>query len=178
MAVRMPASCKGISSSAHGQYATLLAINVRVTVHSCASSYARQAAPCRSSSHPQVVQLDTKSWRLHAAAPVSSQPVDTTTTYSASQPSLSSYEDPYTFVPEDYELPAGVLSIVDRTSPPAPEDAYRCTGCTRPECQVSLYAISVPGDCCQEQLTRFSSLETWSVCGCQAATRQPKNHVM
>lgn len=41
-----------------------------------------------------------------------------------------------TSVPEDFELGPGVLSPVDRTSPPAPEDAYRCPGCTKPECQV------------------------------------------
>jgi hypothetical protein len=50
--------------------------------------------------------------------------------------SLSSLEDRLACVPEDYVLPPGVLSDIDRTSPLAPEDTYRCTGCTKPECQV------------------------------------------
>jgi len=43
-----------------------------------------------------------------------------------------------TCLPEDFELAPGVLSTVDRTAPPAPEDAYRCPGCTKAECQVGL----------------------------------------
>lgn len=43
-----------------------------------------------------------------------------------------------TCLPEDFELAPGVLSTVDRTAPPAPEDAYRCPGCTKAECQSEL----------------------------------------
>jgi hypothetical protein len=49
-------------------------------------------------------------------------------------------------VPEAYELPPGVLSSVDRTSPPAAEDAFRCPGCTKQECQVrALWQRTRPG---------------------------------
>jgi hypothetical protein len=48
----------------------------------------------------------------------------------------ASFEDPNTFVPEDYELAPGVLSTVNRTAPAAAEDAFKCIGCTKPECQV------------------------------------------
>lgn len=40
------------------------------------------------------------------------------------------------FSPEQYQLPPGQLSTVDRTSPALPDDAYKCIGCTRAECQV------------------------------------------
>lgn len=52
--------------------------------------------------------------------------------------SLGSLEESSTLtnVPEDYELPPGVLSSIDRTSPAAPEDAYMCPGCTKAECKV------------------------------------------
>lgn len=53
--------------------------------------------------------------------------------------SLGSIDEVATCVPEDFELPLGVLSPVDRTSPSAPEDAYMCPGCTRPECQVWVF---------------------------------------
>jgi hypothetical protein len=78
-----------------------------------------------------------------SAASVSSEPA------AAAAPavtieSMASYEDPLVCVPEDFELAPGVLSSVDRTSPAAPEDAYRCIGCTRPECQVRLQMQSSP----------------------------------
>ncbi len=38
--------------------------------------------------------------------------------------------------PEDFTLPVGQLSTVDRHSEVAPEDVYRCAGCTRSACQV------------------------------------------
>jgi hypothetical protein len=49
-------------------------------------------------------------------------------------------------VPEDYELAPGELSTIDRTSPAAPEDAYRCPGCTKAECQVcrGMYVLERP----------------------------------
>ncbi len=63
-------------------------------------------------------------------------PADQAATLSPVQ-SLSSLEEAQaTCVPEDFELAPGVLSTVDRTSPPAPEDAYMCPGCTKAECQV------------------------------------------
>jgi hypothetical protein len=49
--------------------------------------------------------------------------------------SMGSYDE-LTFAPEDFELPPGVLSEVDRGSPPSPDDVFRCPGCTRPECMV------------------------------------------
>ena len=48
---------------------------------------------------------------------------------------LSSYEE-LTFLPEDFELPAGALSEVDRSSPASPDDVFRCPSCTAPECMV------------------------------------------
>lgn len=38
--------------------------------------------------------------------------------------------------PEDFVLPPGELSVVDRQSDESPEDVFRCPGCTRPACQV------------------------------------------
>jgi hypothetical protein len=70
-----------------------------------------------------------------SAASVSSEPAAAAAP-SVTIESMASYEDPLVCVPEDFELAPGVLSSVDRTSPAAPEDAYRCIGCTRPECQV------------------------------------------
>lgn len=95
----------------------------------------------RSRIHSDVVQTNSHDWQLRAAG-LSSQSIDTSATSSLAPGSLNSYEDPYTFVPEDYELPAGVLSQVDRTLPAAPEDAFRCIGCTRPECQVRIISLS------------------------------------
>lgn len=36
--------------------------------------------------------------------------------------------------PEDFTLPAGRLSAIDRSSPPAAADAFRCVGCVDPAC--------------------------------------------
>jgi len=49
--------------------------------------------------------------------------------------SLSSYEE-LTFLPEQFQLPPGQLSEVDRTSPEAAEDVFRCPGCTQEACMV------------------------------------------
>ncbi len=38
--------------------------------------------------------------------------------------------------PEDFQLPQGQLSYVERCEPLAAADVFRCTACTRPECQV------------------------------------------
>jgi hypothetical protein len=56
--------------------------------------------------------------------------------------SLASLEElhPLTFAPEDFELPPGQLSTVDRTSALSQDDVFRCPGCTKAECQVSTAA--------------------------------------
>ena len=39
--------------------------------------------------------------------------------------------------PEDFVLPPGVLGpVADKSKPLHPADIYRCSGCTKPECQV------------------------------------------
>lgn len=44
--------------------------------------------------------------------------------------------------PEDFSLPAGVLGpVADKTKPLHPADVYRCSGCTKPECQVSFFKV-------------------------------------
>lgn len=43
-----------------------------------------------------------------------------------------------TFAPEDFKLEAGVHSHIDRDSPVAAEDVFRCSSCTEPVCQVSV----------------------------------------
>jgi hypothetical protein len=78
-----------------------------------------------------------------SAASVSSEPAAADAPAVTIQ-SMASYEDPLVCVPEDFELAPGVLSSVDRTSPAAPEDAYRCIGCTRLECQVRLHMQRPP----------------------------------
>lgn len=138
MALRMPPSCKGFSSSAQKRVRTAqsdknVARLAKFALHCPCSS-----AISSSTSHRVLVLTNTRPWHLNAAAEVSSQPLEISDAPLATSTSLRSYEDPYTFVPEDYELPAGVLSSVDRTSPASPEDAYRCIGCTSPECQVSV----------------------------------------
>lgn len=44
---------------------------------------------------------------------------------------------PVVALPEDFQLPPGQLSHVERSKPLAAADAFRCAACTRPECQVS-----------------------------------------
>jgi hypothetical protein len=51
-------------------------------------------------------------------------------------------KEPLLVAPEDFVLPPGELSAVDRSSPPSPADTFRCPGCTVPECQVG------GGHCC------------------------------
>lgn len=49
--------------------------------------------------------------------------------------------------PEDFQLPPGQLSHVERSKPLAAADAFRCAACTRPECQVRagrVLAAAVP----------------------------------
>lgn len=41
-------------------------------------------------------------------------------------------------LPEDFTLPPGEVSFVDRVSEESPADVFRCPGCTRPECQTSV----------------------------------------
>jgi hypothetical protein len=64
-------------------------------------------------------------------------------------------------VPEDFELAPGELSTIDRTSPPAPEDAFRCPGCTQAECQVCWGTYVV------QRLVKLHS----QLAGCKAATQ-------
>ena len=49
----------------------------------------------------------------------------------------SSYDE-LTFLPEHFQLQPGKLSAVDRTSQGSADDVFRCPGCTRPECMVSV----------------------------------------
>ncbi len=46
-------------------------------------------------------------------------------------------DSPPLCVPEDLQLPPGVLSTITRAAPTRPADVFRCFGCTKPECQVS-----------------------------------------
>ncbi|KAI8464153.1 MAG: threonine dehydratase I [Monoraphidium minutum] len=69
-------------------------------------------------------------------APSAAQVVAASPTPSASGSTLSSYEE-LTFLPEDFELPRGVMSEVDRSSPESPDDVFRCPGCTAPECMTA-----------------------------------------
>lgn len=43
---------------------------------------------------------------------------------------------PIVALPEEFQLPSGQLSHVERSKPLAAADAFRCAACTRPECQV------------------------------------------
>jgi hypothetical protein len=110
-------------------------------------------APCCFNKSSSIVSLPVVRQLGHGSAPAAAcaavQPHRPSAASVSSEPSaadapaaviesISSYEDPLTFVPEDFELAPGVLSSVDRASPAAPEDAFRCIGCTRPECQVRL----------------------------------------
>jgi hypothetical protein len=92
-----------------------------------------------------------------SAASVSSEPAAADAAPAVFE-SISSYEDPLLCVPEDFELPPGVLSSVDRTSPAAPEDAFRCIGCTRPECQVRQQLCSKAFICAQSLRGQAGSL--------------------
>jgi hypothetical protein len=78
--------------------------------------------------------------------------------------SLGSIDEVATCVPEEFELPLGVLSTVDRTSPSAPEDAYRCPGCTRPECQVGV-VVTAGGTAAQHSIgvkTATACMQGWA----------------
>lgn len=75
--------------------------------------------------------------------------------------SISSYEDPLMCVPEDFELAPGMLSSVDRTSPAAPEDAYRCIGCIRPECQVRPSSSTAVLLCFQHCNCAYKTCSAW-----------------
>ena len=44
--------------------------------------------------------------------------------------------------PEDFQLAAGELSTIDRGTACAPGDVFRCTACTRPECQVRGHSLA------------------------------------
>lgn len=46
--------------------------------------------------------------------------------------------------PEDFQLPQGQLSYVERCEPLSVEDVFRCTACTRPECQVRAPGRALP----------------------------------
>lgn len=98
---------------------------------SCSSS----TSSAHSSSRRQPVRCRVVSPEQPAAA--ATEPA-----LSATQ-SLSSLEEASSTscVPEDFELPSGVLGAIDRTSPPASEDAYRCPGCTQAECQVCVGCV-------------------------------------
>ncbi|KAI7838609.1 hypothetical protein COHA_007616 [Chlorella ohadii] len=37
--------------------------------------------------------------------------------------------------PEDFQAPPGQLLPINKLTPPSPADVFRCTGCTKPECQ-------------------------------------------
>lgn len=47
--------------------------------------------------------------------------------------------------PEDFQLPQGQLSYVERCEPQAAADVFRCAACTRPECQVG--PLTMHGAC-------------------------------
>eukprot|EP00879_Flechtneria_rotunda_P017966 GHRR01018830.1.p1 GENE.GHRR01018830.1~~GHRR01018830.1.p1 ORF type:complete len:425 (+),score=126.20 GHRR01018830.1:51-1277(+) len=121
-----------------------LPLDRRICRHAAAGSIAtshqyrrQQRIACQAfRQHPSNSAAAGVSSRAAAPAAPSIAPIDSA--------SLSSFEEQLTFVPEDFELPAGVLSTVDRTSPLAPEDAYRCIGCTNPACQTELGCAAAP----------------------------------
>lgn len=46
------------------------------------------------------------------------------------------------WLPEEFELEAGAVSTVDREGLNNPDDIFRCSGCSLPECQVQLSQAS------------------------------------
>lgn len=52
-------------------------------------------------------------------------------------------------MPEEYWLPPGELSTIDRSSEMQTHDIFRCFGCSRPECEVSNFS-------CQHQVACHS----------------------
>lgn len=116
-------------------------------------------ASCSSGGHPH----------RPSAASVSSQPASSDVPLAPleSITSLSSYEDNQKCVPEDFELPAGVVSRVDRISPLAPEDAFRCIGCTNAECQVGCSVMVQPSTW---QAGQVQLLLTWQVASSRPAS--------
>lgn len=45
--------------------------------------------------------------------------------------------------PEDFVLPQGQLSTIDRERPQSPADVFRCAACTRPECATAAGCASM-----------------------------------
>lgn len=49
-----------------------------------------------------------------------------------------------TVMPEEYWLPPGEISAIDRSSDVQEQDIFRCFGCTRPECEVRTALPCIP----------------------------------
>ncbi|GAB4821594.1 hypothetical protein N2152v2_008640 [Parachlorella kessleri] len=67
-------------------------------------------------------------------------------------------ERPLFVAPEDFRLPPGQLSSIDRTSAPHPQDVFRCAACSDPACEgpggcASMQWRNEPGGYLREILT-------------------------
>lgn len=100
-----------------------------------ASSSGRRRSPPRPASPAPIGSAQPAAASPTAAAAAAPAAETAQVVTSSSGSTLSSYEE-LTFLPEDFELPAGVLSGVDRDSALSPDDVFRCPGCTKPDCMV------------------------------------------
>jgi len=73
--------------------------------------------------------LDTSNGRLDARQ--NQEPASNGAAEQASAAVLS-------YAPEDFTLEPGEASLIDRSMPADPADAFRCVGCSEPACQVPL----------------------------------------
>lgn len=119
---------------------TILDVGNLPSLHHIPTVFRHVPSKCSSSSSTkrQLVIAKAGRSRRSAAASVSSPSTlsDVPAVSLDRSNAQGSFEEPYTFVPEDYELAPGLLSTVNRTAPAAAEDAFKCIGCTKPECQV------------------------------------------
>lgn len=72
--------------------------------------------------------------------------VSAISTLSTGTPAANASTDacvPTVCVPEDLQLPPGVLSTIDRKGKGLPQDVFRCFGCSKPECQVSTGCVGL-----------------------------------
>lgn len=97
----------------------------------------RLAAPRRHSHRLQVVSA--AQYDVAEALEVVSSPMHTGSSSGNGAEAPSDADAPW--APEAFQLGAGVLSEVDRSSNSGePDSAFRCDGCTRTECQVTAAA--------------------------------------
>lgn len=73
--------------------------------------------------------------RTHVASPNSNFNVRVAGVQSPPASAPTASVSPPVYVPEDYVLQPGELSTIKRDAPLKPTDVFRCSGCTKPECQ-------------------------------------------